>query len=184
MPFKTIDILWLIFINLLSYQYMKLNILVVGLNYDFSKSVAKELSNYFDMFFLDTDDLIEYSLMDVKKMQIVCGIEYFEKEKNKIIKSLNQYENTIINMHHKMFLEGDTSTVVGTNALIIYIGMNKALLHEENQKNGNLTVETIAYAELDNLLKLKSNISVNCDSLSVDSALKKILLKLKEINKG
>lgn len=160
---------------------MKSNIIVVGLNYDFSKCVAKELSNFFDMFFLDANDLIEYSLIDAKNMQLICGIEYYEKEKRKIIVGINQYENTIVNIPHNILLEGDTILKLRQNAIIIYLEISKSLIEKEQSKNGNFTTETIAYKELNFLLKQKADVSIDCATLSVKSTLEKVILKLREL---
>lgn len=163
---------------------MKSNILLVGLDYDFIKSVANELANKFDMFFLDVNDLIEYNLIDTKNVKVTCGVEYFEKVEKKIALSVTEYENTVINFPYSLFLNANFSNVLSKRALTIFIKMDKETLAKENFKNGQnkLSIEILTSDELNKLLEEKVDLVVENSTLNTKICIDDIIEKLKELN--
>lgn len=163
---------------------MKSNILLVGLDYDFIKSVANELANKFDMFFLDVNDLIEYNLIDTKNVKVTCGVEYFEKVEKKIALSVTEYENTVINFPYSLFLNANFSNVLSKRALTIFIKMDKETLAKENFKKGQnkLSIEILTSDELNKLLEEKVDLVVENSTLNTKICIDDIIEKLKELN--
>ena len=163
---------------------MKSNILLVGLDYDFVKSVANELANKFDMFFLDVNDLIEYNLIDTKNVKVTCGVEYFEKVEKKIALSVTEYEKTVINFPYSLFLNANFSNVLSKRALTIFIKMDKETLAKENFKKGQnkLSIEILTSDELNKLLEEKVDLVVENSTLNTKICIDDIIEKLKELN--
>ena len=157
---------------------MKENILFVGLDYEFVKRVALELSKILDMFFLDVNDLIEYSLIDAKNIETVCGVEYFEKEKKKIVLSVNQYENTIINFPYTTYLERGVAAKLKDNNLSIFIDVDENVLQKRNTDN-ELNIELIAKEQLTNLIKKRVDIVVSCSISNVQDCIGRVIDVLK-----
>ena len=163
---------------------MKGNILFVGLDYEFTKSVARELSNVFDMFFLDVNDLIEYSLIDVKNVKDVCGIEYLEKEKKRVALSVSHYENTVINFPYSVFIEKGMSEELSKSTLTIFLNLNKQELTKLNDKNDNsLSIELITFKELSTHLERKVDISVKCNSIKVENWIESVVGAIENYNR-
>ena len=165
------------------YIIMKSNILLVGLDYDFVKSVANELANKFDMFFLDVNDLIEYNLMDTKNVKVTCGIEYFEKVEKKIALSVAEYENTVINFPYSLFLNANFSNILSKRAITIFIKMDKETLVKENfrRKENKLSIEILTCEELNKLLTEKAEMVVENSTLNTKICIDDIINELKKI---
>lgn len=131
------------------------SILFVGLDYDFVKKVAYECSKKLDKLFLDAKSLIEYNLIDIEKLKVVCGVEYFEKEQKKVISSLSEYENVVISFPYNLILNDEYFDYV-KNLKIIFIEIDKQTLNNTNKtmpKENNLNIEILAYEELTNVLR-------------------------------
>ena len=164
--------------------YMKSNILLVGLDYDFIKNVANELANKFDMFFLDVNDLIEYNLIDTKNVKVTCGVEYFEKVEKKIALSVAEYENTVINFPYSLFLNANFANILSQRALTIFIKMDKETLVKENFRKGEnkLSIEILTCDELNKLLEEKVDLTVGNSTLNTKICIDDIVEKLKNID--
>lgn len=160
---------------------MRGNILFIGLDYEFAKKVANQVAERFDMFFLDVQDLIEYSLIDPQNVKLVCGMDYFEKEETRIALSVKNYENTVINFPYSLFLKENNSKVLKQDSLIIYLKLDKKSLLElnKNKKESNiLDLEILTFSELNKIIKSKVNLVVNTD-YNVDLCVEKVLETIK-----
>lgn len=162
---------------------MKSNMLLVGLDYGFTKCVANELSGIFDMRYLDVKDLIAYSFVNADDVLEKLGIEYYNNQVHKIILSTAEYENTIINIPYDLFLSDNICETLATSCLTIFVDLDKQSIiandknNDESHKN---TVATIAYEEFCELLKQKTDICVTCDD-NAKNATEKIIEQLKNL---
>lgn len=162
---------------------MKSNILLVSLDYDFTKAVAIKLANYFDMHYLDIKDLIEYSLMDRENMKLKCGLEYVEKEEQKILNSVRDYENSVINFPYSLYMKNNNNLYLSDNAITIFIKINENLLYNLNSKKEigkQLTVELITQNELSEMLEKKTECCVSIKTIDEIECVNNIIEKLKE----
>lgn len=166
-------------------KVMKNNILLVGLDYEFVKSVANDLAKRLDMFFLDVNDLIEYNLIDAKNVKVKCGVEYFEKVEKKIALSVREYENTVINFPYTLFLNANFSNLLSERATTIFIKMDKETLVKENFRRSDkntLSLEILTCGELSKLLTEKTNLVVENTTLNTKICVDDIIKQLKKIN--
>lgn len=162
---------------------MKSNILLVGLDYSFIKSLAIKLADYFDMHYLDVQDLLEYSLMDRENMKLKCGEDYVEKEEQKIANSVREYENTIINFPYSLYIKNNNHIYLNDSSITIYIKMSSNLLYNLNSKkeySEQILVEIITQKELDELIEEKTNICVDIKSIDENECVNRIIDKLKQ----
>lgn len=162
---------------------MKSNLLLVGLDYGFTKCVANELSGIFDMRYLDVKDLIAYSLVNADDVLEKLGIEYYNKQVHKIILSTAEYENTIINIPYDMFLRDNVSETLDTSCLTIFVNLDKQSIIANDKSNDDThknTTAIIAYEEFCELLKQKTDMCVTCDN-EAKNATAKIIEQLKNL---
>lgn len=155
---------------------MKGNILLVGLDYSFVKCVGTGLAEKLDLFFLDVNDLIEYRIIDKEKMQIVCGMEYFEKKKRNVIFEISDYENTIVNIPYDIVLNKEYKEVLKKSTLI-FLNFNKELLEKFNKsrkEENKLDIELITYEELTKLLLELADYSVIVESENIEKNIESI----------
>ena len=163
---------------------MKSNILLVSLDYDFTKAVAIKLANYFDMHYLDIQGLIEYSLMDKENMKLKCGLEYVEREEQKIATSARNYENAVINFPYDLFMKNGNSINLNDTSITIFIKINDNLLYNLNSKKDGekkLVVELITQNELSEILEKKTEAVVEIKSIDENECVHEIVEKLREI---
>lgn len=163
---------------------MKSNILLVGLDYKYIKSVATQLSGIFDMHYLDIKDLIAYNLIDEQNVLDTAGIEYYKSQVHKIVLSACDYENTIINIPYDLFLKDAIANELNKTSMSIFINIDKQTLIKNNEnvteENKN-TLAIIAYDEYCLLLNQKTNLQIDADN-NIKNTVEKILDLLKNIN--
>lgn len=95
------------------------NILLVGLLNDELKEIGLALAERLKFFYLNCEELISYSLIDIVEMEKVCGIEYLRNQEKKVVYSLNSYERTIISMTYETF--SNNFEVISNANKIIYV---------------------------------------------------------------
>ena len=160
---------------------MKSNILFVGLNYEFIKKISKEICDGFDMFFLDVNALIEYNLAAKQNIEELCGIDYLNKEREAIILSVNNYENSVVCVPYSIFLENGIAKELKNNAIVVYLKLPKKVLNKQNETEGGLLTECIAFEEFDKLLAKNADVVVKCKNDSVKDCINLTLEELKRV---
>ncbi len=139
------------------------------------------------MFFLDVKDLIEYSLIDMENMKVVCGEKYFIKQKQDAMLAVCNYENTVINFPYTDFLQKDISNKLSNNAVVVFLKETNELLEKQNKTKtdkNNLNIEIIASDELNAILEKCCDIKVSVNCQKIDSIVKDVLTGLANIYKG
>ena len=82
---------------------MKTNIALICLLENYSKSVAKQLAEKLEMFYVNVDEMIEFELGDenhiLETLGDTAGHKYIEECENKVVKNVTTFENTVICMN-------------------------------------------------------------------------------------
>ena len=74
----------------------KNNICLIGMPGTFKTSAGKKVAQYADMLFLDTDEMIQFdNSMSISDIINECGEAYFRKLEGKLIRGLEEYNNTV-----------------------------------------------------------------------------------------
>ena len=153
----------------------KNNILLVGLDYNFTKRVGEEFALLHNLYPLDTNDLSEYSLLNSQKMKDICGMEYFEREQKKVILSIADYENVVVNFPYSLLLNDEYFGVLN-NFSIVFIDLDKKVLEGFNKlksDDNNLDVELLAFEELREVLVNRCEFTV-CTGGKIEDCIKKL----------
>lgn len=176
---------------------MKYNLIFVSLFNINIKKLFLLVSKKTELYYLNIEELIEYSLLDKSKMIDVCGIDYMEKEENKIVSSINQYENTIVSMDFETFSRNLKSIDRNKNR-IVYLRTSKRQLEEEyihlkkvvdNQKSmytkksvmlSNLGRSLIVFKERDELIKKNCDLLIKYDISNIKETANLIVEKIKK----
>ncbi len=146
---------------------MKKNITILALNKQFKKKIAKNLSKKLDMFYVDTNELLKYDLMNIDKVIKLAGLDYYNKVEEKTIKSLSSYENVIITMDNDSFFNKNNYKYLKESSLFIYIKLSYKLfvqiLTKEKPKTSKyeLMLDKKVYNERDKILTEVCDIKVN-----------------------
>ncbi len=140
---------------------MKTNILILCLNNKYAKQISKDIANMFDLFYLDINDILEYNLIN-KKMIDSAGKEYFDKELTKAIKSISQYENTLLCGKFETLSQGENLQILKSNSVVIYLNLHKTNLERYiKSKRNEISHTLIAFDEEDQFCKDNADIVVN-----------------------
>ena len=152
---------------------MKNKIIIVGLDYNFCKSVANLLADESDAFFLDVEDYLSYSLFDRNAMKEKCGIEYLIKQEQKAIRDCLEFENAVINFPYEYFCTNEVYTAFQPSSIIVYLKISKQTLtkREENDAPANL----ICYTERDKTLLQISDFIVTVGNKKQSTIIKQII---------
>ena len=121
---------------------MKENICVIGLYNNFVKSLAKSISDSFDMFFADITELVQFDLLDVDNARNLCGDDYVKKVENNKVKTISSYSNTLFTLDYSLLNNDDNLNRIKQSSYIIYLKLSKDEL-KKNMLNNNLKHQEI-----------------------------------------
>jgi shikimate kinase len=162
---------------------LKKNICIIGLATNFTKTVAKALSDKLEMFYADINDLLKFDLLDIEEAEKKCGKAYITKlEKNKI-KTVAGYNNTIITVNYSSLTSEENIKHIRKNAIIIYLKLSKTE-YEQKLKTENLSPskETLflsVFNDRDFISSKICDLIINCKTLTneqiVDLIIKSVL---------
>jgi shikimate kinase len=149
------------------------------------KTLSLSLSEKLGYYYLNVEDLIDYSLFDKEKMIDVCGIDYMEREKKKVINSINGYEKSITSMNYETFSNNVEN--INKNNKIIYLNIDKNQLQEElnklkqkrvTAKNSNMianiTKALIVFEEREKFIRKNCDIEVKYDISNIGETVNSI----------
>lgn len=156
----------------INYQ-MKNKIIIVGLNYEFCKSVANQLADDGGAFFLDVEDYLSYSLFDRNAMKEKCGIEYLIKQEQKAIKDCFEFENAVINFPYEYFCTEEIYLLFKQNSIVIYLKHSKQTLEKLNQNES--PSNTICYNERNKTLSQISDFIISVGNKKQSTIVKEII---------
>ena len=152
---------------------MKNKIIIVGLDYNFCKSIANLLADESDAFFLDVEDYISYALFDRVAMKEKCGIEYLAKQEQKAIKDCLDFENAVINFPYEYFCSSEIYSAFKLTSIIVYLKFSKQTLEKREQTETPANI--ICYTERDKLLSEISDFVVNVGNKKKETLIKQII---------
>ena len=148
----------------------KANICLIGLSNQFVDQFGLGLSKKLDMFYANVQKIIEFELLDMHKMEEVCGKDYLEKKETSIIKRICTYENTILNVEYQL-LNSDINFEILKNAcIIVYLKIDKnrywSLESHENLSNSVKLINSDLFEDRNFICEKKADIVVDCLELS------------------
>lgn len=159
-------------------NFVKQNVLFVGLSDQYARSVAECIADKLGLYFLDLDQLIDYSIIDKYNVKKVCGIKYLEDEEKRVITSVNDYERTVISVKYGTFVK--YNNIFSEKTLVVYLKLNHKTLNKLNEKESiNVGINDIIFEERNKYLKKNCDIVFNCDILNLESDLDKLLNEIK-----
>lgn len=163
---------------------MRSNVLVVGLLDNYNKQIAHEISNQLGIYFLDIDDMIEYEIADRQQMIDLCGIEYLENQEFKLVRSVANYQDTVINVSSDLFMRERYYDIFENNCHIIYIAFDEAQLkeYEKGRKERSYRINKIAYSDRVSYLQAHCDYQLEGDKNNPYEIVKNIIKYLKRNN--
>lgn len=153
-------------------QRTPLNIVLLCLDHNFCKSVARELSSRLGMFFSDCKDLIEYDLMDSQAILANCGIAYLKEREKSAIKNMLNFSNSVLSCDYDIFKHNRRCFTKKT--FLVFLRLPQKCLDKKEMIND------IAFASHEKYLLENADVSVELKSKSENMATKRIIEALRE----
>jgi hypothetical protein len=161
---------------------MKSNILIVSLVPKISSEVSVNLSKKLDMVYLNVNELIDYEVSHQDEMKLKCGIDYVEKQIDKVVLGVINYTNTIIDIEYKFLIKNNAYQKFSKDSYIIFLKNSKQQLKRNIDKDNSLSeTDLIAYEEHIKLLESISNIIIDCKNKAVYDIINNIKQELNKL---
>lgn len=160
----------------------KSNICLFSIAKQFSDDISKDLSEKMDVFYANFDEIAEFELMDMNRMEEVCGRDYLAKREFSIIKRICTYENTLINMNYSMLNDEKNLNIIKDNCLLIYLKLNKDRYKKEIQKDclsaGATAMNIDIFEERDKLCEKYAEVVVDCMNLNYNEIIDIVIMEI------
>ena len=154
---------------------MNKNIIIIGIDYKYNLNIAQLLLENVDMYFLDVEELVNYSLFSKSEMLKKCGIEYLIEQETSVVKSCADYENTIMCMPYSYFFRNNMYTNFLENSYIIYLHFSKEALLKKKNLSKTFNTDMIVFEERDENLNKVCNKRINVSNKKNETIINEIL---------
>lgn len=159
------------------------------------KNISSLLAKKLEYYYLNTEELIDYELYDKKKMFEVCGVDYLNNQLKKILKTVNEFENSVISMSYTTY-SNNYKIIDRKKSKIIYLETSKEQLENEYNKLkeklevqksmstrktnllSNLGIALMVFDERDKFLKKNCDFEVKYDISNMTDTVKEIMGKI------
>lgn len=159
---------------------MKTNIVLVSLLDRLNKKIATKLSNDYDLYFADVADILSYNLVNEGEIEELCGADYLNSLKQKTIKEISTYENTLITLPYGMFISNDTAEYFKKYCTIVFLKFPETVLDKikkttkKEQTKKDMDILSLTYEEHTKLCEDVSDITIELNKSDFDFCYKKV----------
>lgn len=146
---------------------MKNNITLITLCGGLKNKIATNLADRLGMFVVNINAIINYDLLNINEVISIAGLDYYNKVETKTVKSIANYENSLITLDLDTFFNNDNYKFLKTTSLFIYLRFNfddyKYFLEKEytTDKHFEQILNKKTFNEKDKILKNTSDIVIN-----------------------
>ena len=160
----------------------KLNICLYGLAKQFTDDIGSELSTKLDIYYANFDKIFEFEMIDLDRLEQVCGKEYFTKKETSVLKRLCTYENTLINIDYSLLNNENNLKYLKDSCLLIYIKLNisrfKKEIVNDNLSNGKISMNIDLFKDRDIICENNADIVVDCKDLNKKDIVEAIIVEI------
>lgn len=112
-----------------------LNIVVVGMDIDYTEKVSKILSEQFDMYYLNSMELYRFDIHPYTLSYVLkkFGKEYFREQQEGTVKYISSFSNTVITVESGALMYQYNLDLLTKDSLIVYIRMDEHTLNKRLQ---------------------------------------------------
>ena len=160
----------------------KKNICLYGLAKQFTDDVGKELSQKLDIYYANFDKIFEFEMIDLDRLEELCGREYLEKKETSLLKRLCTYDNTMININYRLLNSDINLSYIEDNCLIIYLKLSgdryRTEILKDHATKGNMSINLDLYKDRNQLCEQHADIIINCKDLDINAIVDKIIVEI------
>ena len=147
-----------------------INILIVGLENQFCKMVAEQLSERLQMHYTSCEGIVSYYVNEKDLILQKVGLDYLKKKEKNAIKECSNYSDCVISIGYDLYKHNFN---LFTNSAICYLRLKKELLSDIKSK--------IAFPQRDEFLLSHCLLKIELERKDKRSACKKIIERLGDI---
>lgn len=151
------------------------NIVILGIDYEYNTHIAELLTRSLDMYFLDVNNYINYSLFSRMDMLNKCGIEYVNRQENLVVKSCADFENTVMCIPYSNFFRDDIYKDFLDKSYIVYLYFSKEKLNEKDGISDTFEIDLIAFNERNQKMSDLCNKKISVSNKKDDTIIKELL---------
>lgn len=149
-------------------------IIIVSLCDNYSKDLCKLLSQNLGMIFCDSDDLVEYELIDKKTIEENCSKEYLAKSEKSVFKHIASFENVVVSISYDYLFHN--INILKNKSLIVFVKLSKKYVKE----NGS-PIEILGFEEHTKWLQENASVSIEVRKTDLDFVANKVVETLGEL---
>ena len=157
---------------------MNKNIVILGLDFEYNIHIAELLVKSLDMYFLDVNHYLSYSLFSRSEMLQKCGLEYLTNQENNILRACADFENTIMCIPYTFFFRNEIYKDFLENSYITYVYFSKEKLKDCCSETNTLDIDLLVFEDRDMEMKRIAN-KVICVSNKKDKTVVNEILSLR-----
>ncbi len=168
------------------------NFIIISLADINIKKLSSLFANKIGFYYLNGEEMIDYSLEDKQKMIDVCGIDYVEEQTKKVIHSLNDYEKSVISINYENFSKY-LRYLDRSKFKVIYLNIEREDLDKEYDKLlktiskqkrqetkkkfliSKIGLALMVFEERDNFVRKNSDFEVKYDISNIDKTTNKMM---------
>lgn len=147
-----------------------INILLVGLDDKFCKSVSQELAETLQMHFTDCGDIVNYYIQEKDLILQKVGLDYLKRKEKSALKECANFRDCVLTINFDYFKHNLT---LFKNSAICYLRI-------DDDKKLNV-IDRISFNSRDEFLKENSHIIVDLKKNDKHKAVKTLIKNLGEI---
>ena len=112
-----------------------LNIVLVGLDPDYTQKIAQLLADQFEMYYLDSMELYRFDISPYTLSYVLkkYGMEYFREKQMDTMKYVASFSNTVITVESGALLYQANLDILTKDAIVIYIKIDENKLFKKLQ---------------------------------------------------
>lgn len=159
---------------------MKTNLVIVSLIDSKTKKIAEQLANDLDLYFADINDILDYNLYNAGDIEKNCGLEYLNKLKQKTIREISSYENTLISISNNLFVADNNAQNLNKYGTVVFINYSKQTINKyieslsSSEEKNTFNVMMLAYNDIVKICTENCDVEIPITKLDFDANYKKI----------
>jgi len=124
-----------------------LNIVLVGMDPDFTQKVALLLAEQFEMYYMDSMELYRFDISPYTLSYVLkkFGLEYFREKQTDTMRYVASFSNTVITVESGALLYQTNLDILTKDAIVIYIKIDENKLFKRLQARDYLSREEYGF---------------------------------------
>ena len=159
---------------------MKSNITSVCFLNGYNKTLSTMVSDKLDLYYADVNDYLEFNMVNATEVISKCGVEYLEKLETDSVKSVASFENAVISIEPRLFINKKSLNALKASSLIIYVRLPKKVYADQinkakkDKKDEMLNILNV-YDDYDKMCLDNADIVIESKVINAKSVYKKML---------